>query len=452
MPIRLPYLRLISAINSLHATYLRNRIAATLRTSPDESVKEASAHIAQNFVYDNPTLRALAGAVVALVSNNPSASALQDPVKDIETMLRTYASHLPKPVFTQQWNDNGDAVVLLTGSTGNVGSHALAALLKEARVKKVLTLNRSPPERQAEAFVERGLDVGLLKQGKLVQLVGDVTKDRWGLAEDVFSRVCPDTSHLDMQLTYYGRSKTRSHTSCTTPGALTSTSRLPRLKRTSPARASSSTSSPASHIPCACSTPRRSRRRSGGLPSAARCQRRCLPSRLWLWARGMAQASLSSRMCVYPVYCASSSADLVSCQILGQAAQNDVHCTSLRVGQVCGSANTGAWGTTEWVPILVKSSVALGFLPHLPGVVSWIPADAVAQAVADFVLTPTALPEVVNVVHPRPVPWDDVIQGVNHALAKELPVVPFGEWLKAVEKVEVEGRAEDLGRVVSRSF
>ena len=41
---------------------------------------------------------------------------------------------------------------------------------------------------------------------------------------------------------------------------------------------------------------------------------------------------------------------------------------SLRVGQVAGSATTGAWNTTDWVPILVKSSVGMGMLPSLTGV------------------------------------------------------------------------------------
>ncbi len=44
--------------------------------------------------------------------------------------------------------------------------------------------------------------------------------------------------------------------------------------------------------------------------------------------------------------------------------------TSLRMGQACGPKSTGAWGITEWLPIMVKSSVALGFLPKLCGV-SW---------------------------------------------------------------------------------
>lgn len=55
-------------------------------------------------------------------------------------------------------------------------------------------------------------------------------------------------------------------------------------------------------------------------------------------------------------------------QILAKAAENGLQCTSLRLGQVCGSKSNGAWASNEWLPILVKSSVSLEVLPHLEGV------------------------------------------------------------------------------------
>ena len=54
--------------------------------------------------------------------------------------------------------------------------------------------------------------------------------------------------------------------------------------------------------------------------------------------------------------------------VLAQARASGVECTTLRVGQVCGSTGAGAWGTSEWVPIMVKSCAALGMVPALDGV------------------------------------------------------------------------------------
>ena len=46
--------------------------------------------------------------------------------------------------------------------------------------------------------------------------------------------------------------------------------------------------------------------------------------------------------------------------------------TSLRVGQVSGGHQNGAWAVTDWVPIMVKSSLALGMLPLSTGVTCFV--------------------------------------------------------------------------------
>lgn len=47
--------------------------------------------------------------------------------------------------------------------------------------------------------------------------------------------------------------------------------------------------------------------------------------------------------------------------------QSGLHATSLRIGQIAGG-HGGAWATTDWFPIIVKSSIALGALPEAAGV------------------------------------------------------------------------------------
>lgn len=51
--------------------------------------------------------------------------------------------------------------------------------------------------------------------------------------------------------------------------------------------------------------------------------------------------------------------------MLAKAFENGIQTTSLRVGQLCGSTGSGAWNTTDWVPILVRSGIAIGALPTL---------------------------------------------------------------------------------------
>jgi hypothetical protein len=55
-------------------------------------------------------------------------------------------------------------------------------------------------------------------------------------------------------------------------------------------------------------------------------------------------------------------------QILVKAAENGLQACSLRVGQISGRRVNGAWAMNEWVPLMIKSSVALGCLPDEEGV------------------------------------------------------------------------------------
>lgn len=83
------------------------------------------------------------------------------------------------------------AVVLLTGSTGNLGSHILASLLLCPWVSKVFTLDRgtSPREKLKASFKDRGLVLDLLQSEKLVTLTGDLTKSNLRLDIQVLQQV-----------------------------------------------------------------------------------------------------------------------------------------------------------------------------------------------------------------------------------------------------------------------
>jgi thioester reductase-like protein len=49
-------------------------------------------------------------------------------------------------------------------------------------------------------------------------------------------------------------------------------------------------------------------------------------------------------------------------------AESGLQATSFRIGQVTGGEPNGAWSTTDWLPIIVKSSLTIGMLPDAIGV------------------------------------------------------------------------------------
>lgn len=142
----------------------------------------------------------------------------------------------------------------------------------------------------------------------------------------------------------------------------------------------------------------------------------------------------------------------------------------VRMGQVCGSKATGAWGTTEWMPIMVKSSVSLGCFPEMTGVsvpfvcisvnaeswrasyvqlVNWVPLDAIGNAYIDWVVSDDEMPVLVNVVHPRPTSWDVVLRGIKEELGGDLPAIALDAWVAKLDVQSAAATAEDLARVVS---
>ena len=175
---------------SLHATFLRNRIIGALRGSPDTTVQAAAANISQNFVFEHSTIQDLASAI-ADIAVTSSIAAEEDPVPAITSLIDQYSSNLPRVVA--KTNSGDDIVVLCTGTTGNVGSYILAALLSDNRIKRVYALNRLTPtstiNRQNVAFEERDLPVELLASPKLVGLYGDITLGNFGLKKSVYDEV-----------------------------------------------------------------------------------------------------------------------------------------------------------------------------------------------------------------------------------------------------------------------
>ncbi|KAI1136522.1 hypothetical protein F5Y05DRAFT_420244 [Hypoxylon sp. FL0543] len=115
----------------------------------------------------------------------------------------------------------------------------------------------------------------------------------------------------------------------------------------------------------------------------------------------------------------------------------------LRVGQVCGpSSGTGAWNASEWLPSLVVSSKFLGAIPDSLGSleINWVPVDKLGYMVAEIVCDPSlrdrAKFRVYNVVNPRTASWNALLPSLK--AMGSLPVVPAREWVDRLEKSDKE--------------
>ena len=195
--------KLIPIWHSLNATVLRLRLLGALKSNP--SASSAALSIAQNVVYDYPSIEKLAALVSKLVGGEEHhAEAPEARAKEaIVAMAARYSEGLPGyvgaatlPQYVAPTDPKPLSMpvsVLVTGTTGNLGAELLAILLKDDRVERVYTLDReaSVPvrDRQRARFADKGLDAELLKSEKLVALAGDAYADRLGQSEDVYNEV-----------------------------------------------------------------------------------------------------------------------------------------------------------------------------------------------------------------------------------------------------------------------
>ena len=85
--------------------------------------------------------------------------------------------------------------------------------------------------------------------------------------------------------------------------------------------------------------------------------------------------------------------------------------------------------------------------------VSFMLTDTVCHATTDMMLSLRVepSPEIVNVVHPHPVSWNFIFEGIRDALHDHIPLVPFHDWLSKIEAKAVNATANDLNDIVSPS-
>lgn len=120
----------------------------------------------------------------------------------IEELIASHSVGLENPITQSSHPPCKSIVVLLTGSTGNLGTEILACLLENDTVERVYAYNRpclggrTILQRHEARFADRGLDIPLLNSRKLVFIEGHTSVPYLGLTSEVYreARVvaCPD--------------------------------------------------------------------------------------------------------------------------------------------------------------------------------------------------------------------------------------------------------------------
>jgi hypothetical protein len=177
----------------LQATWIRNSIARALRHSTSGTLKV----VPDGVVYAHPTIASLVTFCTSRNTSETSDAVEQDEKrKAMLALVSKYTQDIPsfKPSSSAE-RPSDQAVVVVTGTTGSLGSNLLEALILSSAVAKIYALNRpstsgdSLATRQRRSFTERGLDDTLLDSEKVVLLEADLCEPDLSLREEVLEEV-----------------------------------------------------------------------------------------------------------------------------------------------------------------------------------------------------------------------------------------------------------------------
>ncbi|CAE6377482.1 unnamed protein product [Rhizoctonia solani] len=398
-------------MDSLTATMLLRMLKSTLHASSDPNVQSAATKINQQTIFGKPTIRQLAQLLVQLSKNSdttvdPVAEALQN----ILAMIKKYDADWPRQEIRSTQQVKKERVVV-TGTTGGLGSHLLAQLLESDRVEKVWAMNRKSSkgnrEREIASFEDKNLDLSLLKSEKLVFVDTDLEDPKLGLRDETYDEIRSEATiiiHNAWQVNFN----------------LSLQSFEPSI------RGARNLLDLAFHSTAPTGLPRFAFASSISVAGFAGP------------GRQLSEISVTPEMAATSIGYGQSK--LVTEKLLESARNAGLPTCTVRLGQLTGDVKSGSWSTTDWVPSLIGSSVSIGCLPGAIGTVSWLPLDVAAHSVIDTCVTRSKqLPPVIHTSHPRPVPWMDIMNAFSASLASlttnsQLPIIRFDEWNKrAVE-------------------
>ncbi|KAG9126233.1 hypothetical protein FRC07_004313 [Ceratobasidium sp. 392] len=413
-------------LDSLTATMLIRTIINTVNSSPDHNARTIATRLGQDTVFKYPTVSQMSDFILQLssgASHSPEGSN-DNGIGSIERMIKKY-NDMSFPQTSLKPHYVSSERIVLTGTTGGLGCHLLAQLLASDQVERIWALNRKSSgtgrtirQRQFDAFEDKRLNVALLDSPKLVLLESDITAEKLGLPSEIYEEI-NSTSSLFI------------HNAWQVNFNLSLQSFEPSIRGTH------------NLVSLALGSKQRPRFLFTSSVSVA----------------GFGTPGGSLRETSVDISSAGTSigygqSKFVAEKLLEVARGNGLESCIVRLGQLAGDSNVGAWSLNDWIPSIIASSVTIGCLPDAIGSVSWTPLDVVAKGIIEISLSRDAiLPPFVHCSHPRPIEWSRVMTMFSQALQSQtvqaLPTVPLREWNDRI-KCHISASEENERVLLSR--
>lgn len=333
-------------MDSLQALQLRRLLSASLAQFSDLDIQ-----LGRDFVYVNPSVAMLADAIRKR-ADKASDEIADDSAHIIARLVDKFShSNLSSNVTPGEQN-----VVLLTGSTGGLGSHIVHCLAQRNDVLKVICLirdvNASPIDKLREALAFQGIQMLKHCWAKINAAAVDLSKPQFGLSSIEYQKLLNSVTHVVQN----GWPMDFNRRVSSFESQLHLTRDLIQLTvdsgKAQEGRRTGCPSSPptylfVSSIAVVGQYPDPKAGRGSMVPEVSMPNNECTD------AFGYAQAKLVCERIV---------------ESAARAHQGELVAKYVRVGQMTGARETALWNAREHFPALVKSSQLVGYLPKIRGV------------------------------------------------------------------------------------
>ncbi|KAJ5157506.1 acetyl-CoA synthetase-like protein [Penicillium canariense] len=361
-------------------------------------------------IYANPTVKRLAEFIFGIIEGKAQAGISRD--EKVRRLVEKYTADLPPRNNTSQKELSSPSTVILTGSTGSLGTYLLHDLLNTPSVTKIYCLNRSDAEgRQMKGLEEKGLHFDASRWVDKVEfLQASFGEPRFGLDESKFQELLDSVDtiiHNAWKVDFNHSIESFEDTHIR--GIRHFVDFSLKSKHYAHIHFVSSVSTVGAWTP-----------EMGSLVPEVPMEDSAV-----VLPQGYGESKhTAERIC------------------LEASRRSHVPTTIYRVGQIAGPTTlSGQWNPHEWLPTIIATSKAIGKIPNRLGSISvdWVPVDILSKIMVEIVHTrhgdrselPTAVFHLTNSVT---APWSTLIPAIQSKY--EVESVEFTSWLAELESIE----------------
>ncbi|KAI8625476.1 hypothetical protein F5Y19DRAFT_489620 [Xylariaceae sp. FL1651] len=416
-------------MDSLQVMNLSRKLRASLEAAGGGS---QSISLSPRAIYNNPTPRRLSRFLLSLLDTQVQGvqpAEVGEEKADVDFMRAFYTKYTSGLIAAKNVRPEAsrdEMTVLLTGSTGALGSHVLDRLFHSPRVAKIICLNRAEDggaEQQLKAMADRGLISRYIEKTEFLHV--EVSQPRLGLSDNAYKHLLSEADHI----IHSAWPVNFNHSVETFEPHLRGVRSLCDFAAESTKRVSilfmSSVSAVAGWNP-----------KQGPVPEA-RIDDMSLPT------SGYGRSKL-----------------LASLILEDASIAGDFPAASIVFGQIAGTesdAGSACWNKNEWLPSIIASSLHISSLPAELGqadLIDWIPIERAASLVLEIaglegVRAPMEkMTGYYSGVNPATCTWGDLVPGVQQFYGERIKeLVSFEEWIDRLERSEEpDGTVSDMAR------